>query len=211
MASEQPAKDDLFRGRDDDEERDIRKMWREFIKKQDERKLVEWHEGAKVFAGQIHEIRKESMKSSVQYGQIFVRFAFLLNGGAMLALLAFAGALYGRADIAAVAIAFSAKLPTAFYLYSGGLLAAALSAAAGYLNFQYVYASHFDEGHLLRFLQAGNSFAGLDQAEELKKFEKTDRKMSITANFGMFFGGLSLVAFIWATILVARAFAVLGV
>lgn len=56
-AGEQPAKDDLLRGRDEEEQRDIRKMVREFIKKQDERKLTEWHEGSKVFAGQIHERR----------------------------------------------------------------------------------------------------------------------------------------------------------
>lgn len=204
-------KADVFKPRDEAEERDIRKLWREVIKRQDERKLTEWHESAAMFASQIHELRKASMLSSVEYGKIYVRFAFLLNGGAMIALLAFIGALFGRSDIANVAISFSAKMPWAFGIYSGGLLAAALSAASGYLNFQYVYATHFDEGHLLRFLQAGNAFADLDQKAELAKFAKMDRNTKLSAFAGSAFGALSLVAFVWATFLVANAFFVLGV
>lgn len=204
-------KDEVFTPRDADEDLDIRKQWREVIKRQDERKLTEWHASAVVFAGQIHELRKSALLSSVEYGKIFVRFAFLLNGGAMIALLAFIGALYGRADIANVAISFSAKMPWAFGVYAAGLLMAAMSAAAGYINFQYVYSTHFDEGHLLRFLQAGNSFAGLNQDEELAKFDSMDRKASFTAKLGILFGALSLAAFIGATLIVARAFGVLGV
>lgn len=208
---ESKLKDEVLKPISEEDNLEIRKHWRDIIKDKHELKLAEWHQSAVVFAGQIHELRKASFNASVEYGKIYVRFAFLLNGGAMIALLAFIGALFGRADIASVAISFSAKMPWAFGIYSAGLLAAALSAACGYMNFQYVYGTHLDEGHLLRLLQAGNAFADLDQNEEIAKFEAMDRKADISAWAGIITGALSLALFIWATILVARAFFVLGV
>jgi len=209
--AESKLKDEVLKPINEDDNLEIRKHWREVFKDKDERKLTEWHQSAVVFAGQIHELRKASFNASVEYGKVYVQFAFLLNGGAMIALLAFIGALFGRADIANVAISFSAKMPLAFGIYSAGLLAAALSAACGYMNFQYVYNTHLDEGHLLRLLQAGNAFADLDQSEEIAKFNAMDGKADISAWAGIITGGLSLALFIWATILVAKAFFVLGV
>ena len=88
------------------------------------------------FASHTHELRQGAFSNAKEYAQIFVRTAFLLNGGSILALLTFIGPIYGKGDqsIILVVINFSKSVYPAFLAYVAGLVSIATTAAIAYFN-----------------------------------------------------------------------------
>ena len=211
MSKDDDSREGLFKPVDAADQIEIRKYLREGYGREGRRKLENWLEGAKLFSNQVHETRKLALQSSVEYGKIFVRMAVLLNGGAMIALLAFTSSLFGKSSDTTVAITFASQLSSAFILYAGGLASAAICAAIGYLNWAWVYASHLSEGHMFRLVAAGNAFDGTDLEKEQAEFDKNDWKVDVSYRAGVGFGVLSLGLFCWGCFKVASAFTVLGV
>jgi hypothetical protein len=123
------------------------------IRKQLRGQAIERHVLAfEKYASHLGEERVKAMEHSKDYGQIFVRTIFLLNGGAILALLTFIGSMYGKSDLnVLVAISLGKKLVPAFYCFAGGLVSAALVAAIAYFNWMIVTESYPGAGAFLIF------------------------------------------------------------
>src|SRR5688572_25076730 len=51
------------------------------------------------YADHLGQERIKSMEHGKDYGQAFIKTVFLLNGGAILALLTFIGSMYGKTDL----------------------------------------------------------------------------------------------------------------
>jgi hypothetical protein len=79
---------------------------------------------------------------------------FLLNGGAILALLTLIGSLFGKGDhtMVRVAISLTRALIPALYWFAGGLMLAALVAAIAFFNFGFSEQSYPSPGQLFDFI-----------------------------------------------------------
>lgn len=89
----------------------------------------------KVFAESTRAERVVAMQATSEWGLFAVRTVFLLNGAAIVALLAFLGSLYGK-DGASIAVAkiLTVQMANAFQWFLGGVGAAAFTTGMGYLN-----------------------------------------------------------------------------
>ncbi len=85
-----------------------------------------------------------------------IRTLFLLNGGAILALLTFTGSFFSRNDqtLILLGVSLARKLTTAFYLFGGGLTCAAVLAGIAYINYSALYSTMEGPVSLLQFLTA---------------------------------------------------------
>jgi hypothetical protein len=114
MNDQKPTRDDtyLYEPITKEEILKIREQLREF---RDERSRL----ASETFAGHTHELRQSAISYGKEYGLTFVRTAFLLNGGAMIALLTFIGSLFNKGDhsVILVAISFSKAIYPAFIAY----------------------------------------------------------------------------------------------
>lgn len=187
------VKEDLATPRSPEEALEIRKYLRERIQKDDELNHQRRTEALKLYSQQQYDQKKTAMVASIDYGKAFVRIAVLLNGGAIVALLAFVSSALGRSDgkTLLVVINFSQTASISFYVYCAGLVCGALTAAAGYYNFQIVNETYFHSGHTLNMMTANDIFGGSDREKELANFDRADRWVAITAWAGTGFGFLS--------------------
>jgi len=162
-----------------------------------------WLSAAKFLAEHTFKRRSAAETNAQDYGKIFVRTAFLLNGGAILAILTFISSLYGKGDHATtlVAISFSRSVFPAFVLYLAGLVSIALTAAIGYVNWLFVSASFMDEADLFHFMHSK------PPAEHPKGIE-FNIGASLVLALALAFGALG--CFAWASVLVANSLRVLG-
>jgi hypothetical protein len=91
------------------------------------------HEAGKEYARQILEYTLQHDRHLKDYGQMALRSVFLLNGGAIIALLTFIGSASGK-TIGASVIA-PALFVVAFSFFSAGLVCAVISITSAYLNY----------------------------------------------------------------------------
>lgn len=195
-----------------DELLQLRKEFRERNTAKFERQLDDWRESKKIYAEQTHAIRVLALNNSVEHGKIFIRFMFLLNGGAMVALLALIGAIFGKSDgsTLSVVITFAHQVKIAFYFYIAGLIFTAATAVTGYANWSFVFRTYFNEGQTTASISSNNLFPGQNQEEAMKEYAKFDRLSDATIWVAVAFGLLSILAFLFGSLKVASAFAVLG-
>lgn len=209
MSDDLPKNDPLYVPLTEDERLTIRGELRDRKWQLDERRIADGKEGSKLFAQHHHAVRLHAIGVSAEFGKIFVRFALLLNGGAMIALLTLIGALHGRADQTKLAAVgpFTDKLQFGMQFFIAGLVLAALTAGLAFFAWRFVAATYFHEGHTSNSVSASNLFGGLDREEELKQFDKYDRYTDIAMWFSAILGTASLVCFTMGTLKVAKAFA----
>jgi hypothetical protein len=147
---------------------------------------------------QTHEMRSAAMLSSRELGQQAIRSLILLNGGAIIVLLAFVGNTIGKGgDAATMGIVMAREALPAFYWFVGGLVLATLVSATGYLNWLIAADSFMSEVDLFFFVQ------------RLPPSPERDLSWRIKLTFVLagVLGLLSLAAFCVGSILVVRRFA----
>lgn len=86
------------------------------------------------YAKQMHEDRLQFEKHFKEYGQLALRSLFLLNGGALVALLAFIGTSLGK-NVEGVIVTPAMFIP-AFWKFTVGLLLIAIAMGVSYANYQ---------------------------------------------------------------------------
>jgi hypothetical protein len=148
------------------------------------------------------EERTRALSYSKEYGQIVVKTVFLLNGGAIIALLTFISSMYGKSDLnILVAISLGKKLVPAFYLFAIGLVSAALVAAIGFFNWGWAALSHPDPAEVYNFVH----HTPIEDRPEIHV--KVGRSYQAAVGFAV----VSLSCFIIGAFLVTSAFTVLGI
>jgi hypothetical protein len=167
-------------------------------------KEARWQAATQGLASQTHEMRKAALATAQQYAQTFVRTAFLLNGGSILALLTFVGSLYAKGDHATtiVAISFSRAIYPAFIAFVFGLIAISLTAAIAYFNWLWVTSSYMHEADTFHLVLGQN---------KISDPPKVEWKINTSLIASIFFALTSLGCFAFGSFLVADSFRVLGV
>lgn len=154
---------------------------------------------AKVATEGDFEERKVSIQAVNAYGIEAIKAVFLLNGGAIIALLALLGALLGKEGALAsgAARSLTQHLVPGFYCYIGGVVSAALIAGIGYLNWSLIADQRWHPVHW------GNLLNGTRLPDSPKWYDTFIHWSRITAIF-LFF--VSLGCFVGGSWLVARSF-----
>lgn len=212
MTDKLPEPNPLYAPLTDGERLAIRKESREREQALGNRKLDDWRDSKKIYAEQTHAVRLFALGASVDHGKIFIRFMFLLNGGAIVALLTLIGAMFGKSDGSTliVVIQFAYQIKYAFYFFIGGLVFTSATAAAAYINWSLVFRTYFNEGQTTAAIGSNDFFGGQDKNQVLKQFDQFDRWSDRSIWIAIGFGALSLLAFAIGSYLVASAFSVLG-
>lgn len=202
----------LYSPLNDEEHQALRKEFREREYQRAERQTDDWRESKKIYAEQTHAVRIFALGSAVEHGKIFIRFMFLLNGGAMIALLALIGTIFGKSEgsTLSVVINFAQQIKLAFYFFIGGLIFASATAATAYINWSFVFRTYFNEGQTTAAMGSNNFFGGQDKAQAIKDFDFFDRWSDRTIWIAVCFGTFSLIAFFIGSIYVASSFSILG-
>lgn len=212
MTQEKPADDPFFTPLNEEERLVIRKELRERKWADADRGLAASKEGQKLFAQHHHAVRLSAFNVAADHGKAFVRYAFTLNGGAMIALIALIGALYGKTDttnLRSVAI-FAAKLQIGLHFFIGGLICATIIAGAAYLQWQVYAHTHFGEGQTANSYSNNNFFIPGEEEKELAKFDRYDRLSALLAYACIALGAASIFLFAAGCLKVAKAFAFLS-
>jgi hypothetical protein len=184
----------LFEPEGEEDRADVRRTLRnEVISRQ----LIAYEK----FSDQLGNSFHQSREYSKEYGQTFIKTVFLLNGGAIIALLTFIGSMYTKDALnIMVAISLGRSLVPAFLCFAGGLVCAALVAAIAYFNWNYVASSHPGPMALYEFLHG----KPLRQQIASKAILWTYRVAIVVALLSLGFFGLGAY-------LVTTAFTVLGI
>ncbi|WP_162820692.1 hypothetical protein [Microvirga calopogonii] len=154
------------------------------------------------YADQIAAERIKASEYSKEHGSLFIRTVFLLNGGAIIALLTFVSAMFGKTDLnVLLAITLGKKLVPAFYCFAGGLAAAALVTGLGFFNWRVVADSYAGPGPIFDWIHN----KPIEQPPNANKLIQGTYWIAVTIVVG------SLVAFIAGAYLVTTAFSVLGI
>lgn len=142
-----------------------------------ERSLANGKEGQKLFAQNHHAERQAAIANAADFQKMFVRFAFLLNGGAIIALLTLIGTLGGRSEKASMtAIAqFTGKLVLGVEFFLVGLAVAALSTGIAFLAWQFSASTYLHAGHTSNMVSGLPVFGGLDEKQEEQNFNVSDK------------------------------------
>lgn len=155
--------------------------------------------GAKVAVEGSHDERKIALSAVSAYGLESIKSVFLLNGGAIIALLTFLGALYGKdsSHVSGTARLLTAELIPAFKLFIGGVAGAAFTAGLGYLNWSILAQSYWQPADWHNFVEAS---AWPATPKWYGVFVECTRLLAIATYFG------SLFCFGWGAWIVAGAF-----
>ncbi|AMJ60958.1 hypothetical protein [Bosea sp. PAMC 26642] len=111
--------------------------------------------GAKVASEGSHDERKIAMAAVNAYGIEAIKATFLLNGGAIIALLALLSALYAKdsAYVAGAARLLTKSLIPAFKFFIGGVVSAAMIAGIGYLNWSILAQAYWQPADWHNFVE----------------------------------------------------------
>lgn len=150
------------------------------------------------YVEQLHAETMFAKQTVATFAQSAVRLLFLINGGAVIALLTFLGALYGKEGRGLeVAQALSKSLPDAIALYLLGLVLAVATAGWSYLNFSIMEST----------TRAPEELLGWSRREPMQKVAKLSLRALIGSAWIAFgFGVVSLGCFGWGAWLTLSAF-----
>lgn len=163
-----------------------------------------WMLANKTFVDQIHAERMQAVESVRSFGTLSIKTLFLLNGGAILALLTFTASLFSRNDqtLILLGVSLAKKLITAFYFFGGGLTCAAVLAGIAYVNYSALYSTMEGPVSLLNFLNA----------KERPPVNKVHQLITVlTARIAVVIACLGLALFLIGAGVVVSAFSTLGV
>jgi len=199
---------DLYAPRSEEERIAIRAELREWRRARQEQKLAVGKEGQKLFSQHHHAARQNAINTSIEFGRIFVRFSFALNGGAMIALLTLIGALHGRADPTRLTatLKFTDKLQTGMQFFIAGLSLAALTAGIAFLAWRFVAGTYLHEGQTSNSVSGSDMFGGTDKEAVLADFQRFDRLTDWSMRVSTAVAAMSLICFIIGALKVAKAF-----
>lgn len=109
--------------------------------------------------------RKIAIAAVKDYGTEALKATFLLNGGAIIALLALMGALHGKDTAGAMMLtkALGKGLAPAFQFFIFGVAGAALTLGIGYLNWTAVASSYWEPGHRATWSATGETRSDQDK------------------------------------------------
>jgi hypothetical protein len=197
IANQERERIELFTPRSPEEELRIREEKRKYHNEV-------WRVSSETLAEQVHEERIEAKKAAKEYGQAYLKSVFILNGGSILALLTFIGAVFGKGDatVIMVAISLSKALHPAFLSFIFGLMFAAATSAISYLNWNWVYRS---------YMQADDFNLYMRSLPSEPSPESTNRNITLSYWSAIVFGLSSLICFAIGSLFVIEAFSVLGV
>ena len=162
-----------------------------------------WIKSWEMYSGQIHDQRMSSLKSLNDYGTLAVRSLFILNGGAILALLTFLAAFFSKNDqnTILIGINMARQLRSAFYMFASGVAISALVAGIAYINWSYMHEHYQSPSQLYSIMVSG-------KAEETST--SIFKVVKATAIISIGLGVISLLLFIIGAFKVADAFQVIG-
>jgi hypothetical protein len=151
------------------------------------------------YARIVHERFLYEVQASKDYGVMSLRSMFLLNGGAIIALLTLAGTILD--DPAATRTDFiPTRFVAAFQAYVMGLVLAVLGMISGYFNFQLIAMTRAEPGDLANnIIQLAGTWPHDYKASVLWKIRGT-------LYFAVFVGLLSMLAFLWGCYLARTVF-----
>lgn len=196
--SEQHDANELYRPLTEEERLAIRAELRERNWSTQERNLAVGKEGQKLFAQHHHAERQATIANAADFQKVFIRFGFLLNGSAIIALLTLIGALGGKGEpgkMSAVALV-TRKLLVGVEFFIAGLSAATLSAGIAMFAWQFSAGTFFHAGHTSNMVSGFNPMGGLDEKEEENKFAIYDRFLPWFMNGIALFALSSVLLFI---------------
>lgn len=204
---DQPA-DPLYTPLDDAELLAMRAERRERGFKLSFKELENGKEGQKLFAQHHHANRLLALTVAADHGKAFVRFAVLLNGGAVIAILTLIGTLYGKSGTQLhLVAAFSGKLQVGLYFFLTGLVTATLIAAAALWQWFFYAQTFFHEGQTANSVSFNKPF-GPDQAAEINSvFDRYDRASLTAVWVCTALGAASMTSFVMGALKTAKAFA----
>jgi hypothetical protein len=180
---------------DDDELLKIREQVREDL-------LIRYRAAAEKYVDLTGQARINAQSYSKEHGLVVIRSLFLLNGGAILALLTFIGSMYGKDSLnVLVAISLSTKLLPAFYAFAVGLIATTLTAIIGYFNWNWAVGTYPDPADLHMWLQH----------KPLEDPASARQKVRWSLWLAVASAALALICFGVGSYLVTTAFSVLGI
>jgi len=146
------------------------------------------------------EIRINAFNGILEYGKFVVRTLLLINGGAIVVILALIGSVFsGQANELAQLVG---DLEPSFYAYTVGILASLGAGAVGYFNFGWAYESH---GSIVYDYH----WSRKEPIPENVKMDETRlrRKIVISQKLAVALCFLSAIAFLVGSYLVIQAFA----
>lgn len=203
---------ELYRPLNDEEHLTIRAELREMKREAGDRILTDGKEGQKLFAQHHHAVRLAALNTAADHGKAFVRYAVLLNGGALIALIALIGTLHGKADgtLPRAVVALTAKLQLGMHFFVGGLVCAAMIAGIAFFQWFAYAQTYFNEGQTANAVSANNLFGGEDKTKTLAEFDRMDRASVWLVYASMALGAASIACFGAGALKVAKAFSFYG-
>lgn len=208
MAHEDQPADPLFSPLNGEELLAIRAELRERKHAFAIKSLEDGKEGQKLFAQHHHANRLLALTVSADHGKAFVRFAVLLNGGAVIAILTLIGTLYGKPGTPLhLVTAFSGKLQIGLYFFLSGLIAATLIAAAAFWQWFLYAQTFFHEGQTSNGVSFNNLFGPERPEDANAEFAKFDKSSVIAVWVCIALGAASIASFGAGAVKTASAFA----
>lgn len=154
-------------------------------------------------------------KASVEYGQAFIKSLITLNGGGILAVITFIGALLSRGSDRAfeVFLNFSRSASFSIGLFALGLVLAVAVAGFSFRNFLLVRGSYIDEADMMLFLRSENEGRYRDEflRNNKPKSESDDSGIRWTYWLSVSCGTLSLISFVCGVSKLAISLRVIGI
>lgn len=208
MAKDEEKPDPLYQPISDEERVAIRAELRERNRKVEMLKVEHGKEGQKLFAQFHHAERQAALSNAADFQKTFVRFAFLLNGGAVIALLTLIGALGGKYEGQRMVlfVKFARKLMVGGEFFLAGLAAAAIAAGVALLAWQFSAATYLHAGHTSNIVSGLPVFGGLDEKEETKNFDRSDKFAPAFMNVTALLSCVSLTLFVIGAYKAVKAF-----
>lgn len=201
--------DGLFKPRDHADDLEIRRALRTWELERRARAESRPIEALTIMAEHAHRSTSQLELLCNGYIRDFQKLIILLNGGAIVALLAFAGAVFGKgSDATLVAIGLMRGLVNPITLYIAGLLACAISVATTVFFFGKAKETYFAPGQILA---AAVSNGKIDLSNANVSCERSERQYKIGLSVSLSLALMSLILFCFASYLAASTFASLGV
>jgi hypothetical protein len=149
-----------------------------------------------------HAERLEASRGVREFSSYAIRMMYLLNGGAIIAILALIGNMYGKqtGDQSAIFTRFLHAIIPAFIPFITGLILAGVVSAFAYLNFSVLEVASFSSSDLLLWFRG----------QKLERHRFWRKAPQVTAIIGLVIGLFSLLAFAWGSCRVYQSFELLS-
>ncbi|MEZ2407332.1 hypothetical protein AB6806_10990 [Bosea sp. RCC_152_1] len=168
--------DPLYQATTDEERITIRAELRQWARDRQSEKEKGFREGQKIYAQHVLTERQNSFNNYAEFQKIFIRSAFLLNGGALISILTLTGALSSKIDVFRVNYIskFANKLMFGIEFFLAGLIVAAVAACIASFAWLGSANSHLNAGHMSNIMSGLPIFGPEDEKEVTRDFNRND-------------------------------------